>query len=356
MNPHSASLSLEAEAACPAAHVPPRGSLLKPAWSKNVIDVVGSVRGAGSSLGPCVVEAAGLRKNYGAVEAVRGVDFAVYRGECFGFLGPNGAGKTTTMRMIGCVSPLTSGTLSVFGLDVVSSMREIKQRLGVVPQEANLDEALPVEENLTVYARFFNVPSAVASGRARSLLEFMELTEKARAKVSELSGGMRRRLLISRALMNEPELLILDEPTTGLDPQARHLVWDKLFELKRRGVTQIITTHYMDEAQQLCDRLVIMDRGLIMEEGSPTSLVEKHIGRELLELRVGEEAKSKILAEWKSIRGHDSFRDLLLLYSDNPEGLLEEIRMSGITTNYALLRRATLEDVFLKLTGRRLME
>ena len=297
-----------------------------------------------------------MRKNYDGVEAVRGVDFTVHRGECFGFLGPNGAGKTTTMRMIGCVSPMTSGELHVFGLDVAKSMREIKRRLGVVPQEANLDEALPVEENLTVYARFFNIPSNTGSERAKDLLEFMELTEKARAKVSELSGGMRRRLLISRALINEPDLLILDEPTTGLDPQARHLVWDKLFELKKRGVTQIITTHYMDEAQQLCDRLVIMDQGRIMEEGPPNSLVEKHIGRELLEVRVEEEAKSKILAEGEMIRGHDSYRDLLLLYSDNAEGLLEEIKMRGIATNYALVRRATLEDVFLKLTGRRLAE
>jgi lipooligosaccharide transport system ATP-binding protein len=303
-----------------------------------------------------VVEGRGLRKNYGSLEAVAGVDFAVYRGDCFGFLGPNGAGKTTTMRMIGCVSPLTSGELRVFGLEPDRSMREIKRRLGVVPQEANLDEALPVEENLTVYARFFNIPSNTANERARDLLEFMELTEKARAKVSELSGGMRRRLLISRALMNEPDLLILDEPTTGLDPQARHLVWDKLFELKKRGVTQIITTHYMDEAQQLCDRLVIMDKGLIMEEGPPSSLVEKHIGRELLEVRVEEDAKSRILAQAKTIRGHDSYRDLLLLYSDNAEELLEDIRMSGIATNYASVRRATLEDVFLKLTGRRLTE
>lgn len=309
-----------------------------------------------SSSEPNVVEARGLTKNFGDVEAVRGVDFDVRYGECFGFLGPNGAGKTTTMRMIGCVSPLSNGTLRVFGLDAANSMRRIKRRLGVVPQEANLDEALPVDENLTVYARFFDVPRELASERAKSLLAFMELTEKARAKVSELSGGMRRRLLISRALMNEPDLLILDEPTTGLDPQARHLVWDKLFELKKRGVTQIITTHYMDEAQQLCDRLVVMDQGRIMEEGLPGSLVEKHIGRELLELRVSEEAKARILSETKMIQGHDSYRDLLLLYSDNAEELLEEIKSKGIRTNYALVRPATLEDVFLKLTGRRLTE
>jgi lipooligosaccharide transport system ATP-binding protein len=309
-----------------------------------------------SSTTAIVVEAKELRKNYDGVEAVRGVDFTVLHGECFGFLGPNGAGKTTTMKMIGCVSPVTAGTLRVFGLDPTRSMREIKQQLGVVPQEANLDEALPVEENLTVYARFFNVPSGTARKRARELLEFMELTEKATAKVSELSGGMRRRLLISRALMNEPDLLILDEPTTGLDPQARHLVWDKLFDLKKRGVTQIITTHYMDEAQQLCDRLVVMDKGRIMEEGSPNSLVENYVGREVLEVRVEEKAKSQILNETNGVRGHDSYRDLLLLYSDSAEGLLEEIRTRGIATNYALVRRATLEDVFLKLTGRRLTE
>jgi len=223
-----------------------------------------------------------LRKVFETTEAVRGIDFDVLQGECFGFLGPNGAGKTTTMRMISCVSPLTSGSLTVFELDPSKSMREIKQRLGVVPQEANLDDQLPVEENLTAYVRFFNVPSQIAATRAKEQLEFMELTEKRMTKVSELSGGMRRRLLIARALMNEPEMLILDEPTTGLDPQARHLVWDKLFELKKRGVTQIVTTHYMDEAHQLCDRIAIMDQGRIVEEGVPQDLIEKHIGREVL--------------------------------------------------------------------------
>jgi lipooligosaccharide transport system ATP-binding protein len=258
--------------------------------------------------------------------------------------------------MVGCVSPLTGGSLTVFGLSVNEFMREIKQRLGVVPQEANLDEALPVEENLTVYARFFNIPSQVAVERAKTLLEFMELTEKRRSKVSELSGGMRRRLLISRALMNEPDLLILDEPTTGLDPQARHLVWDKLFELKKRGVSQIVTTHYMDEAQQLCDRIVIMDQGRIVEEGAPNSLVEKHVGRQVLEIRVGEADKAKLLAKQSMIRGHDSYRDLLILYSDNAEGLLDEIKREGLITDYAVVRHSTLEDVFLKLTGRRLTE
>jgi lipooligosaccharide transport system ATP-binding protein len=303
-----------------------------------------------------VVEASSLRKNFDGVEAVRGINFTIHRGECFGFLGPNGAGKTTTMRMIGCVSPMASGELHVFGLDVNRSMREIKQRLGVVPQDVNLDEALPVEENLTVYARFFNIQSSLARNRAKDLLKFMELTEKARAKVSQLSGGMRRRLLISRALMNEPELLILDEPTTGLDPQARHLVWDKLFELKKSGVTQIITTHYMDEAQQLCDRIVIMDQGRILEEGEPNSLVEKHIGREVLEVRVGEIEKSQILAEQELIRGYDTYRDLLILYTDNAAKLLDKIETRDITMSYSLIRHATLEDVFLKLTGRRLME
>jgi len=314
-----------------------------------------------TSITPSTIErpvvARGLRKVFETIEAVRGIDFEVHRGECFGFLGPNGAGKTSTMRIISCVSPLTSGSLDVFGLDPSRSMREIKRRLGVVPQEANLDEQLPVVENLTVYARFFNVPSDVATARAKEQLEFIELAEKRTARVSELSGGMRRRLLIARALMNDPEMLILDEPTTGLDPQARHLVWDKLFELKRRGVTQIVTTHYMDEAYQLCDRIAIMDQGRIMEEGTPQALIEKHIGREVLEIRVSETMRSNILAISTSMmKGYDSYRDLLVLYTNEAEKLLERIKESGISTDYTLVRRSGLEDVFLKLTGRRLTE
>jgi len=261
------------------------------------------------------------------------------------------------MRMISCVSLLTSGSLKVFGLDTAKSMREIKKRLGVVPQEANLDEQLPVEENLTVYARFFNIPSNIALARAKEQLDFMELTEKWKAKVSELSGGMRRRLLISRAMMNEPELLILDEPTTGLDPQARHLVWDKLFELKRRGVTQIVTTHYMDEAHQLCERIAIMDQGRIIDEGAPQDLIQKHIGHEVLEMRVSEAIRSQILAfSGSMVKGYDSYRDLLVLYTDEAETVLEKIKGNGINTDYILVRRSSLEDVFLKLTGRRLTE
>lgn len=304
-----------------------------------------------------IVQARGLRKSFGTTEAVRGIDFDVKPSECFGFLGPNGAGKTTTMRMIGCVSPSTSGSLKVFGLDTRNSARKIKQRLGVVPQEANLDEELPVQENLTVYARFFNIPYSVALDRSKELLEFMELTEKRLARVSELSGGMRRRLLISRAMMNNPDLMILDEPTTGLDPQARHLVWDKLFELKKRGVTQIVTTHYMDEAEQLCDRLAIMDQGQIVENDTPQNLVQKHIGREVLEIRVSEKEKSQILSlNTELIKGHDSFRDLLILYSDEADQLLDVIKNTTINTDYTTVRRSGLEDVFLKLTGRRLNE
>ena len=304
-----------------------------------------------------IVEAHGLRKSFGTTEAVQGIDFDVKASECFGFLRPNGAGKTTTMRMIGCVSPLNSGSLKMFGLDTRTSGRQIKQRLGVVPQEANLDEELPVEENLTVYARFFNIPSSVARDRSKELLDFMELTEKRSARVSELSGGMRRRLLISRAMMNNPDLMILDEPTTGLDPQARHLVWDKLFELKRRGVTQIVTTHYMDEAEQLCDRLAIMDQGRIVENDTPQSLVQKHIGREVLEIRLSEKEKSQILAlNSELVKGHDSYRDLLILYSDDAERLLEIIKKTATNPEYTIVRRSGLEDVFLKLTGRRLNE
>ena len=304
-----------------------------------------------------IVEARELKKSFGATQAVRGIDFDVKTSECFGFLGPNGAGKTTTMRMIGCVSPLNSGSLKVFGLDTRTSGRQIKQRLGVVPQEANLDEELPVEENLTVYARFFNIPSSVARDRSKELLAFMELTEKRLARVSELSGGMRRRLLISRAMMNNPDLMILDEPTTGLDPQARHLVWDKLFELKKRGVTQIVTTHYMDEAEQLCDRLAIMDQGRIVENDTAQNLVQKHIGKEVLEIRLSEKEKPQILTlDTELIKGHDSYRDLLILYSDDAEQLLELIKKAGTNTDYTIVRRSGLEDVFLKLTGRRLNE
>ena len=229
--------------------------------------------------------------------------------------------------------------------------------MGVVPQETNLDEQLPVEENLTVYARFFNIQTNVATSRAKEQLEFIELTEKRNAKVSELSGGMRRRLLIARAMMNEPEMLILDEPTTGLDPQARHMVWDKLFELKKRGVTQIVTTHYMDEAHQLCDRIAIMDQGRIMEEGVPQDLIGKHVGKEVLEIRVSETMRANILALSSSmVKGYDSYRDLLVLYTDEAERLLDKIKQSNINTDYALVRRSELEDVFLKLTGRRLTE
>jgi lipooligosaccharide transport system ATP-binding protein len=303
-----------------------------------------------------VVQALDLKKAFGDVEAVRGISFTVKQGECFGFLGPNGAGKTTTMKMIGCVSPASGGSFHVFGMDPRRSLRRIKARIGVVPQESNLDEALPVEENLTVYARFFNVPSTLAKQRAEELLGFMELTEKRKSKVADLSGGMKRRLLISRALMSEPELLILDEPTTGLDPQARHLVWDKMFELKKRGVTQIVTTHYMDEAQQLCDRLVIMDRGLITEEGSPNDLVEKHIGKEVLEMRLSASLMNRIPMHDPLIRGFDTYRDLLLLYSDRADVLLGKIKSLGIEADYTSVRRSTLEDVFLRLTGRRLSE
>lgn len=260
------------------------------------------------------------------------------------------------MRMIGCVSPATAGSFHVFGLDPRAHLRKIKNRIGVVPQESNLDEALSVEENLTVYARFFNIPTAMARQRADELLRFMELTDKRNSKVTDLSGGMKRRLLISRALMSNPELLILDEPTTGLDPQARHLVWDKMFELKKRGVTQIVTTHYMDEAQQLCDRIVIMDRGLIMEEGNPNELIQKQIGREVLEIRLPESIIERIPKDDALIRGFDTYRDLLLLYSDKADALLNKMKSSGIETDYAMVRRSSLEDVFLKLTGRRLTE
>src|SRR5215217_1757065 len=232
-----------------------------------------------------------LKKSYNGFEAVKGVDFEVYRGECFGFLGPNGAGKTTTMKMIyGAVIP-TSGELDVAGLDVRRCEREIKRRIGVVPQENNLDDDLMVKENLLVYGRYYDLPRKLALQRAEELLDFVQLTEKADSKVEQLSGGMKRRLLIARALINDPEIVVLAEPTTGLDPQARHLVWDRLFRLKQRGVTLVLTTHYMDEAEQLCDLLVIMDRGRIVAEGSPRALIERYSTREVVELRFNVESQ-----------------------------------------------------------------
>jgi lipooligosaccharide transport system ATP-binding protein len=298
-----------------------------------------------------------LKKSYNGFEAVKGVDFEVHSGECFGFLGPNGAGKTTTMKMIyGAVIP-TDGELEVAGLDVRRHEREIKRRIGVVPQENNLDDYLKVRENLLVYGRYYDLPRKLALQRADELLDFVQLTEKADSRVEQLSGGMKRRLLIARALINDPEIVVLDEPTTGLDPQARHLVWDRLRTLATEGKTLLLTTHYMEEAARLCDRLVIMEGGLIIAEGAPEQLVEEHVSPQVLEFRARPEDLERLrpLVEAASDAVERSGEALLAFTADG-DGLMEEVRASGIEVDNTVYRRAGLEDVFLRLTGRRLIE
>jgi lipooligosaccharide transport system ATP-binding protein len=298
-----------------------------------------------------------LKKSYNGFEAVKGVDFEVHPGECFGFLGPNGAGKTTTMKMIyGAVIP-TEGELEVAGLDVRRHEREIKRRIGVVPQENNLDDYLKVRENLLVYGRYYDLPRKLALQRADELLEFVQLTEKAYSRVEQLSGGMKRRLLIARALINDPEIVVLDEPTTGLDPQARHLVWDRLRALAAEGKTLLLTTHYMEEAARLCDRLVIMEGGLIIAEGSPEQLVEDHVSPLVLEFRARSEDLERLrpLVEAAS-DAVESSGEALLAFTADGDRLMEEVRASGIEVDNTVYRQAGLEDVFLRLTGRRLIE
>ena len=298
-----------------------------------------------------------LKKSYGEFEAVKGLDFEVHRGECFGFLGPNGAGKTSTMRMIYGAAVPTSGELTVAGLDVRSQEREVKRRIGVIPQENNLDDDLEVRENLLVYGRYFDLPRKLVKRRADELLEFVELTEKARSKVEQLSGGMKRRLLIARALINDPEIVVLDEPTTGLDPQARHLVWERLRELVREGKTLILTTHYMEEAAQLCNRLVIMEGGHFVAEGSPQALIEEHVSPQVMEFRPGvdsaEELRSILESEADAV---EKSGDALLAYTSDATTLLERVRGSGVAVENTMTRQAGLEDVFLRLTGRSLIE
>jgi len=309
-----------------------------------------------------LVHARGLTKRFGNdFTAVDGIDFDVRPGKAFGFLGPNGAGKTSTMRMIACASPVTEGTLSVIGMDPRTHARQIKSRLGVVPQIDNLDTELTVRENLEMYARYFDIPRDVADKRTDELLEFVQLDERAKDQVEPLSGGMKRRLTIARALINEPELVILDEPTTGLDPQARHLLWERLYQLKRRGATLIITTHYMDEAEQLCDRLVVMDKGDIVAQGSPLELIREHSTREVAELRLGVAAEGEThdrLAERIQDLGVrvEVLPDRLLVYTDDGDEAIAKVHERGLTPLATLVRRATLEDVFLRLTGRTLVD
>lgn len=303
-----------------------------------------------------VIEAENLVKTFDGFQAVKGINFSVSPGECFGLLGPNGAGKTSTVKMIYGFSPVTSGRLKVFGEDIMSRARQIKARLGVVPQEDNLDPDLSVLDNLLVYAGYFLLPKDVAQKRAAEILEFMDLTEKSDAIVEQLSGGLKRRLTIGRALINQPKILILDEPTTGLDPYARHLVWQRLRKLKEAGTTMLLTTHYLEEASQLCDRLIIIHRGQILEEGSPQDLIDRHVGKEALELGIEPEQRDSLIEELGGlIKARQTLADDLVLFTNRGREL-EDLIMTrvlnrSISLNYRRLRPTNLEDVFLKLTG-----
>jgi lipooligosaccharide transport system ATP-binding protein len=308
------------------------------------------------SAGDALIRARGLVKTFGALRAVDGIDFDVHRGEAFGFLGPNGAGKSSTMRMIGCVSPITDGSLRVLGLDPDRDGPRIRARLGVVPQLDTLDNELTVRENLIIYGRYFGLSRKAVRERADELLEFVQLAERANDRVEPLSGGMKRRLTIARSLVNDPELMLLDEPTTGLDPQARHAVWERLFRLKRQGVTLVLTTHYMDEAEQLCDRLVIMDRGKIAEEGSPLELIERLSTREVVELRFPEDVPTVDAGIFNGrVARAETLPDRLLLYTDDGDALVP-VAHERLRPQSVLVRRSTLEDVFLRLTGRTLID
>jgi lipooligosaccharide transport system ATP-binding protein len=304
-----------------------------------------------------LLRARGLTKTFGDFTAVDGIDVEVRRGEAFGFLGPNGAGKSSTMKMVGCVSPVTSGELTILGMDPAADGPAIRARLGVCPQEDMLDVDLSVEENLWVYGRFFGLSRREVRARADELLEFAQLADRRRDQVEPLSGGMKRRLTIARALINSPEVLLLDEPTTGLDPQARHVLWDRLYRLKREGVTLIITTHYMDEAEQLCDRLVVMDKGRIVAEGSPRELIEAHSTREVLELRFPLDAQDGHVDTLADVGQRvEVLPDRLLVYAADGDAALTEVHRRGVSPLSSLVRRSTLEDVFLHLTGRTLVD
>ncbi|MDR6904719.1 lipooligosaccharide transport system ATP-binding protein [Agromyces sp. 3263] len=304
-----------------------------------------------------VIVAQDLVKRYGEFAAVDGISFEVAPGESFGLLGPNGAGKSTTMRMVGAVSTRTSGDLAILGLDPDTHGPEIRSQLGVVPQADNLDAELRVRENLLVYGRYFGMPGRLVAKRADELLAFAQLEDKGKAKVDSLSGGMKRRLTIARALINDPRVLLLDEPTTGLDPQARHILWDRLFRLKEQGTTLLLTTHYMDEAEQLCDRLVVVDKGAIMAEGTPADLIRRYSSREVLEVRFGSDRNSEVAERLAGIGDRmEVLPDRILVYSDSGEAELVRITDAGFRPITSLVRRSSLEDVFLRLTGRSLIE
>jgi lipooligosaccharide transport system ATP-binding protein len=304
--------------------------------------------------GEFAVQTTGLTRNFGSFRAVDGIDLAVPSGSLYGFLGPNGAGKSSTMRMIGAVSPASGGTLHVLGRDPERDGPEIRSRLGVVPQDDNLDLELDVGENLHVYGRFFGLPRDEIRRRTDELLEFVHLADRRDSRVDSLSGGMKRRLTIARALINEPELMLLDEPTTGLDPQARHALWDRLYRLKQRGVTLVLTTHYMDEAEQLCDRLVVMDRAKIVAEGSPRELIERYVEREVVELRLGDRNGGPSL---DGLADHiEVLQDRVVIGTDDGDAVVDQVHARGLEPETVLVRRSTLEDVFLRLTGRSLID
>lgn len=304
-----------------------------------------------------VISATNLTKKYKDFAAVDGISFEIAPGESFGFLGPNGAGKSTTMRMIGAVSTRTSGDLSVIGLDPNEYGPEIRSQLGVVPQEDNLDSELKVRDNLIVYGRYFGLPHSYLGPKADELLDFAQLTEKAKSRIDDLSGGMKRRLTIARALINNPRIMMLDEPTTGLDPQARHILWDRLFRLKEQGTTLVLTTHYMDEAEQLCDRLVVIDKGAIMAQGSPSALIRQYSTREVLELRFGSNRNAEVATQLEGLAERiEVLPDRILVYSDNGDAAMQRVIELDLNPLTSLVRRSSLEDVFLRLTGRSLIE
>lgn len=302
-----------------------------------------------------IITAKNLFKKYGDLTAVDGISFEIQEGECFGFLGPNGAGKTSTIKMIHCVSPVTAGTLTVDGLPAHIDNRILKKKTGVIPQEITLDIDLTVRENLMVFSRFFDIPKCVARERIEGLLKFVELEAKRDSKIDQLSTGMKRRLLIARALLNEPRIIVADEPTTGLDPQARHLIWQRLRQLKNQGATLILTTQYMEEAQQLCDRIVVMYQGKILKEGVPSRLIEDEIGREVTEVRISPDRDESLIAQLAEFScGHERAGDTLFFYCRDGQNLRRKVTELDLPNT--VHRPATLEDVFLKLTGRSLIE
>jgi lipooligosaccharide transport system ATP-binding protein len=304
-----------------------------------------------------LIEAKNLVKRYGDFEAVAGINFQVRRGESFGFLGPNGAGKSSTMRIIAATSKPSSGEIRILGMDPNKNGPQIRAHLGVVPQSDNLDTQLTVEENLYIYGRYFGLSRSFIKEKINELLEFAQLEDKRKSKVEALSGGMKRRLTIARSLINEPEILMLDEPTTGLDPQARHILWDRLFRLKELGVTLLITTHYMDEAEQLCDRLIVMDKGQIMAEASPAELIKRYSTKEVLEVRFGSDKNQEIARDLEILSERiEVLPDRILMYGDDGEAILETLYAKGLRPLTSLVRRSSLEDVFLRLTGRSLIE